>query len=66
MIETIAHAVVEISRFVLIAYATKQGRDVLIHWLDRLPTKPTAQTILDDARIAGVDLAQLAQKEQTR
>jgi len=50
----------------LIAYATKQGRDVLIHWLDRLPTKPTAQTILDDARIAGVDLAQLAQKEQTR
>lgn len=65
MIETIAHAVVEISRFVLIAYATKQGRDVLIHWLDK-STKPTAQTILDDARIAGVDLAQLAQKEQTR
>lgn len=66
MIETIVNGVVEISRFVLIAYATKQGRDVLIHWLDRLPTKPTAQSILDDARIAGVDLAQLAQKEQTR
>ena len=62
MIETIVNGVVEISRFVLIAYATKQGRDVLIHWLDK-STKPTAQTILDDARIAGVDLAQLAQKE---
>jgi len=62
MIETIAHAVVEISRFVLIAYATKQGRDVLIHWLDT-SRKPTAQSILDDARIADVDLAQLAQNE---
>jgi len=32
MAETIANAVVELARYVFLAYATKQGRDVLIHW----------------------------------
>ncbi len=56
MAEIIASAVVQLARYALFAYAIRHGRDVLIHWLDRLPAQPTDQQLIDAVRVRGLDL----------
>lgn len=64
MAEIIASAVVALARLAVIAFAIRHGRDVLIHWLDRMPTRAPEESILDASRAAGVDLHQLAEHQR--
>lgn len=54
--DAITGAVVELARYAVMAYAIRAGRDVLVHWLDRLPAQPTDQQLLDAVRVRGLDL----------
>jgi len=58
MNEAITQAVVELARYAFLAYAVKQGRDVVIHWIDRMPTAPTKQDVIDQARSLGFDVSE--------
>lgn len=62
MTEIIASAVVELARYAVIAYAIRNGRDVLVHWLDRMSVRHPEQHILDTARTEGIDLHALADR----
>ncbi len=62
MTETIANAVVELARYAVMAYSVRAGRDVLIHWLDRLPVQPTAEQAVDAARAHGYELVEGARQ----
>lgn len=65
MIDTIAACLVALARLAVIAYSVKQGRDVIVHWLDRMATQPATTQIVDLARREGVDLHALAEEQRT-
>lgn len=62
MNEAITTAIVELARYAVMAYAVKNGRDVLIHWLDRLPAQTTAEQAVDAARAHGYELVEGARQ----
>ncbi len=56
MSEQIAQAVIELARYAFLAYAVKQGREVLGAWIERMPTQPTKQDVIDQARAHGLEI----------
>ena len=56
MNEAITTAIVELARYAVIAYAVKNGRDVMIHWLDAMPQKLTPEQVVDAARAHGLEV----------
>lgn len=62
MNEAITTAIVELARYAVMAYSVRAGRDVLIHWLDRLPAQPSAEQAVDAARAHGYELVEGARQ----
>lgn len=58
MNEAITTAIVELARYAVMAYAVKNGRDVLIHWLDSMPQALSETQIIDAARSRGFELVE--------
>ena len=56
MNEALTTAIVELAKLAVIAYAIKNGRDVITHWLDKTPTTPTKQDVIDQARSYGLEI----------
>jgi hypothetical protein len=56
MAEAITQAVVELARYAFLAYAVKQGREVLSAWIARMPNTPTKQDVIDQARAFGLEI----------
>jgi hypothetical protein len=56
MVEAITQAVVELARYAFLAFAVKQGRAVMGDWIGKLPTQPTKQTVIDQARALGLEV----------
>ena len=62
MNEAITTAIVELARYAVMAYAVKNGRDVLIHWLDAMPQALSETQIIDAARARGLELVEGARQ----
>lgn len=56
MIETITNGVVELGKLAVMAYAVHFGGQALLIYVQRVPTVPTEQELIDQARRRGFEV----------
>jgi protein tyrosine phosphatase (PTP) superfamily phosphohydrolase (DUF442 family) len=56
MIQTIAEAIVELSKVGVMAYCVHFGGKALLLYVQRMPVQPTTENVIDAARARGYEV----------